>query len=252
MIRLVVAGATGQTGGAAYTMAGQDDRFELMGGIAASSHDGAVEPFFPSPAHVPDADVMVDFTTAAAAPDLIAEAAAHKIAVVTGTTGLSDEQEAVVAEAARTIPIVRSGNFSLGVNMLLALVEEAASRLEGYDVEVTETHHRRKIDAPSGTALMLGEAAARGAGVTLHERGVFSRYGQAGPRKDGEIGFSVIRGGGVPGDHEVSFFSEHETVTIAHRALDRRLFAEGALRAAAWVHGKAPGLYSMRDVLGLD
>lgn len=251
MLRLLVAGATGQTGGAAFRQAAEDTGIDLVGGIAGSPTDEAM-PIFGDLKDAPDADVLIDFTTADAAPDLIREAASRGMAVVSGTTGLSDEQEAVVREAAKSVPIVRSGNFSVGINMLLSLVEQAARSLDGFDIEITETHHRRKIDAPSGTALMLGEAAARGIGSTLHDRGVFGRAGKAGPRKDGEIGISAVRGGGVYGDHTVSFFSENEMIGISHRAMDRGLFAQGALTAAKWVEGKAPGIYSMRDVLGLD
>ena len=252
MLRLLVAGATGQTGGAAFRQAAEDDTIDLVGGLAGSSADDGTIPIFGDISHAPEADVLIDFTTADAAPDLIKEAASRGMAVVSGTTGLSDEQEAVVREAAKSVPIVRSGNFSVGINMLLSLVEQAARSLDGFDIEITETHHRRKIDAPSGTALMLGEAAARGIGSTLHDRGIFGRAGKAGPRKDGEIGISAVRGGGVYGDHTVSFFSENEMIGISHRAMDRGLFAQGALTAAKWVEGKAPGIYSMRDVLGLD
>ncbi len=252
MIRLLVAGATGQTGGASLEAARSDDRFELVGGISSSKKEVAGCPMSRTGADAPDADVLIDFTLPGASVALIRDAAKRGMAVVTGTTGLSDEQEAEIRKAAESVPIVRSGNFSLGVNMLLALVEEAAAKLDGYDIEIAETHHRRKVDAPSGTALMLGEAAARGAGVTLSERGVFDRHGQTGPRKEGEIGFSVQRGGGIKGDHTVSFFGENDVISLSHRALDRRLFAEGALRAALWVNGKAPGIYTMRDVLGLD
>ena len=251
MLRLLVAGATGQTGGAAFRQAAEDTGIDLVGGIAGSPTDGAT-PIFGDLKDAPEADVLIDFTTADAAPDLIGEAAARGMAIVSGTTGLSDEQEAVVREAAKTVAIVRSGNFSVGINMLLSLVEQAARSLNGFDIEITETHHRRKIDAPSGTALMLGEAAARGIGSTLHDRGIFGRAGKAGPRKDGEIGISAVRGGGVYGDHTVSFFSENEMIGISHRAMDRGLFAQGALTAAKWIGGKAPGIYSMRDVLGLD
>lgn len=252
MTRLIIAGATGQTGGAAFAAAGADHTFDVIGGLAGPGEEDIARKIFSSFDDISDADVLVDFTIPDVAASVIPAAAARGMAVVSGTTGLTDQQEKVINEAAKTVPIVRSGNFSLGVNMLLALVQQAASKLEGYDIEVTEAHHRRKIDSPSGTALMLGEAAAQGINATLHERGVFTRHGQVGPRKKGEIGFSVIRGGGVPGDHTVGFYSDHEVVEISHRAMDRRLFAEGALHAAKWVKSQKPGLYTMRDVLGLD
>ncbi|MEM9421782.1 MAG: 4-hydroxy-tetrahydrodipicolinate reductase, partial [Pseudomonadota bacterium] len=161
-------------------------------------------------------------------------------------------QQAVLQQAALSVPVVQSGNFSLGVNLLMALVEKTAAKLNEFDIEVTEVHHRRKVDAPSGTALMLGEAAAHGRGTSLSERGVFTRHGQVGPRSPEEIGFSVVRGGGVYGDHDVSFMSDDEVITLSHRALSRTLFAQGAIRAARWVVGRPPGLYSMRDVLEID
>lgn len=249
MIRLVVAGANGQTGGAVFSAAEKDKQLNLVGGIA--EQEDKARKIYTLLSDVPDADVLIDFTTADAASSLIRQASEKGLAVVSGTTGLSDKQEEAVRQASETVPVVRSGNFSLGVNMLLALVEQAAAKLDGFDIEVTETHHRRKVDAPSGTALMLGKAAAKGRQTDLSANGVFARHGQTGVRAKEDIGFSVIRGGGVPGDHTVSYLSESEIVTISHRALDRRLFAEGALKAAQWVHGKSPGLYSMKDVLGL-
>ncbi|ADM08905.1 dihydrodipicolinate reductase [Parvularcula bermudensis HTCC2503] len=197
-------------------------------------------------------DVVIDFSSgrgAVAAADACRQV---KAPLVTGTTGLTDEEQAAIKQAAEDIPIVQSGNMSVGINVLLHLVEIAGKQLDGFDVEILETHHRRKIDAPSGTALMLGEAAARGQGVSLSERAVFERYGQVGPRNHGEIGFAVTRGGGVRGEHAVKFLAETETVTLGHTALDRSLFAEGALRAAGWVIGKPSGLYTMRDVLGFS
>ena len=197
-------------------------------------------------------DVIIDFTTPAASVEIAAAAAGAGAAHVIASTGFDDEQEAAIVALAKRIAIVKSGNMSLGVNLLCALVEEAARRLDGhYDIEITEAHHRRKVDAPSGTALMLGEAAAAGRGVSLKECAVHDRHGVGEARKRGEIGFSVVRGGGIVGDHDAAFAGEREVVTLSHRAIDRGLFADGALAAAQWVFGRPPGLYSMRDVLGL-
>ncbi|MBY0420972.1 MAG: 4-hydroxy-tetrahydrodipicolinate reductase, partial [Parvularculaceae bacterium] len=197
-------------------------------------------------------DVLIDFTTPAATLEHLRAAAERGIAAIVGTTGFSEADEAAIAAHATAIPIVKASNFSLGVALVAALVEEAARRLgDDFDIEIAEIHHRHKVDAPSGTALMLGAAAARGRGVPLRDRSVRVRDGITGPRRAGDIGFSVRRGGGVIGDHEVSFVSSEEMITLSHRALDRGLFAKGAVAAALWAHGRKPGLYSVRDVLGL-
>ncbi|MCC7266154.1 MAG: 4-hydroxy-tetrahydrodipicolinate reductase [Caulobacteraceae bacterium] len=199
-------------------------------------------------------EVVVDFTTPAASAELAAVAAARGApALVIGATGASAEEEAAYARAARRIPIVYSRNYSLGVNLLMGLVEQAARALsaEAYDIEVTEAHHRRKVDAPSGTALMLGEAAARGRGVDLAAVAQRGRDGITGARRIGDIGFAVVRGGGIFGEHQVLFAAEDEVLSLSHAALDRGLFARGALEAARWVKGRPPGLYDMQDVLGL-
>ncbi len=198
-------------------------------------------------------DVIIDFSTPAAALALARAAVGHGgPALVIGATGFAADDLAALDEAARSVAIVRSGNFSLGVNLLLGLVEQAARTLQtqDWDIEVFEAHHRRKVDAPSGTALMLGEAAARGRGVSLDEVAVRARDGITGPRPDGAIGFSVARGGGIIGEHSVSFAAEEEIVTLAHSARDRGLFAKGAVVAALWAAGRPPGLYDMMDVLG--
>lgn len=199
-------------------------------------------------------DVVMDFTTPAASLDLARTAAARGgPALIIGTTGLSADQVAVIREAAKSVAIVQTGNFSLGVNMLVGLVAKAARALgpEAYDVEVFEAHHRRKVDAPSGTALMLGEAAAQARGVSLAEVGVRARDGITGARNTGEIGFSVMRGGGIVGEHSVVFAAEDEILTFSHSARDRGLFARGAVEAARWIAGRPNGCYDMQDVLGL-
>lgn len=198
-------------------------------------------------------DVVLDFTTPAASVAL-AQACVQRggPALVIGSTGLSEADLAVIAQAAKTIPIVQTGNFSLGVNMLMGLVAQTAKALAAadYDIEVFEAHHRRKIDAPSGTALMLGQAAASGRGVNLQDVEVHARHGVTGARPPGAIGFAVQRGGDIIGEHSVSFIADDEIVTLSHSARDRSLFARGAVQAARWVVGKPPGHYDMRDVLG--
>jgi 4-hydroxy-tetrahydrodipicolinate reductase len=199
-----------------------------------------------------DADLWIDFTSPdATVAALDALAGTNVRAAIIGTTGLSADQEAKVSAAASRLAIVRSGNFSLGVNLLAGLVREAASKLRaGWDIEIIEAHHHRKVDAPSGTALLLGEAAAQGRGKTLAELRLGPREGVTGMRPQGGIGFAVVRGGGIVGEHDVIFAAEREVLTLAHQALDRAVFADGAIAAALWVADKPPGLYSMRDVLG--
>ena len=201
-----------------------------------------------------DADVVIDFTTPEASVALAQEAAASgRPALVIGSTGLSDAQRGLIQIASKTVAIVQTGNFSLGVNMLMGLVARAAKALgpDAYDIEITEAHHHRKVDAPSGTALMLGAAAAEGRGVDLSQVVVRARDGITGPRTPGEIGFSVIRAGGIIGEHAVLFAAEDEILTLSHSARDRSLFARGALEAARWVAGRKCGHFDMQDVLGL-
>ncbi|MDB5970735.1 MAG: 4-hydroxy-tetrahydrodipicolinate reductase [Hydrocarboniphaga sp.] len=195
-------------------------------------------------------DVLIDFTRPEGTLAALDSCVAARRGMVIGTTGFSSEQRARIEAAAQRIPICMSGNFSIGVNLCLALVEHAARVLgERFDIEVIEAHHRHKVDAPSGTALMLGEAAARGAGVTLAEQAVYAREGHTGARAANTIGFSTIRGGDVVGDHSVLFLGDGERIEITHKASNRANFANGALRAAAWLQGRPAGLYSMTDVL---
>ncbi len=199
-------------------------------------------------------DVAIDFSSAAASVALAECAAAHgDVALVIGSTGFSRAEESAIEDASRRIAIVKSGNFSLGVNLLLGLVRQAARVLsvEDYDIEVFEAHHRRKVDAPSGTALMLGAAAAAGRGQELDGVADRGRDGMTGARRGGAIGFSVMRGGGIVGEHSVVFAAEDEIVTLSHSARDRSLFARGAVEAARWAAGRPPGLYDMMDVLGM-
>ena len=198
------------------------------------------------------ADGVLDFTTPAASVAYAGYAAQARIVHVIGTTGMSAEDEETVLAAARHATIVKSGNMSLGVNLLAVLVEQAARALPAdFDIEVLEMHHRHKVDAPSGTALLLGRAAAEGRGLGLENSSVRVRDGHTGPRPEGAIGFATLRGGSVVGDHSVIMAGPGERITLTHNAEDRGIFARGAVRAALWAHGKKPGLYSMRDVLGL-
>jgi 4-hydroxy-tetrahydrodipicolinate reductase len=199
------------------------------------------------------ADGIVEFTTPAATVAHAGLAAAHKLVHIIGTTGLEAEHEEKIAAAAKTATIVKSGNMSMGVNLIAARVERVARTLDDdVDIAIVEMHHNRKIDAPSGTALLLGRAAAQGRGVNLDERAERGRDGITGVRKKGDIGFAALRGGTVVGDHTVVFAGPAERIEITHKAEDRMIFARGALRAAAWAHGRKPGLYSMADVLGLN
>jgi 4-hydroxy-tetrahydrodipicolinate reductase len=199
------------------------------------------------------ADVWIDFTSPSSTIDALATLQRTKVnGVIIGTTGFDEAQRRVIQAASEHLAIVQSGNFSLGVNLLAGLVRQAAARLgPDWDIEVLESHHRHKVDAPSGTALMMGRAAATGRGVSHDDVARFNRHGQTGPRVVGEIGYAVLRAGGIIGDHEVMFASQDEIVTLTHKAASRTIFAKGALAAAAWVVSQKPGLYSMDDVLGL-
>ncbi|MBC7770663.1 MAG: 4-hydroxy-tetrahydrodipicolinate reductase [Phycisphaerales bacterium] len=266
-LSIAIAGAAGRMGRALIRAASADQRFSICGGTERRETQflgadlgalAGLAPLFMTTSDAADhaadkADVWIDFTTpdaTLAALEALKRTTAR--AAIVGTTGLSAEQEARIAEHAKHIAIVRSGNFSLGVTLLAAFVEQAAAKLgAGWDIEITEAHHRRKVDAPSGTALLLGDAAARGRGKPLQELRLDPYDGVTGERPEGGIGFSVIRGGGVVGEHDVRFAAEREIITLSHQALDRAVFADGALAAALWAAGKPPGLYSMRDVLGL-
>jgi 4-hydroxy-tetrahydrodipicolinate reductase len=198
------------------------------------------------------ADALIEFTIPAATLAFAELAANAGLVHVIGTTGHSAEEDAVIAKAASRATIVKSGNMSLGVNLLAALVKRVAKTLnDDYDIEIVEMHHNKKIDAPSGTALMFGRAAAAGRGVDLAQRSVRGRDGMTGARCAGDIGFASLRGGTVVGEHSVIFAGPAERIELTHRAEDRMIFARGALHAALWARGKKPGLYSMADVLGL-
>ena len=196
-------------------------------------------------------DALLDFSTPANTVELAALAAQAKIVHVIGTTGLSANDMAKIKAASRHAVIIQSGNMSLGVNMLAALVQQAASALN-FDIEIMEMHHKHKVDAPSGTALLLGEAAASGRNINLADKSVRIRDGHMGARIEGDIGFACLRGGSVVGDHTVIFAGNGERIELRHIAEDRSIFAQGAVKAALWGRGKKPGLYSMKNVLGLN
>ncbi|PPC86798.1 MAG: 4-hydroxy-tetrahydrodipicolinate reductase [Hyphomicrobium sp.] len=201
---------------------------------------------------ISNADVILDFTSPKATAEFAKLAAAHGTVHVIGTTGFDATSLATVTDAAKSTAIIKAGNMSLGVNLLAALTRRVAAALgEDYDIEIVEMHHRMKVDAPSGTALMLGEAAAEGRKINLSDRSVRVRDGHTGVRTSGDIGFATLRGGSVVGDHTVIFAGDGERIELTHLAADRGIFARGAVRAALWGKGRAPGLYSMTDVLGI-
>ncbi|MDF3216467.1 MULTISPECIES: 4-hydroxy-tetrahydrodipicolinate reductase [Mesorhizobium] len=250
-IRIAIAGALGRMGRQMTDAVRVDPRLAL----AARFHrPGAVGDGLVSREEaLAMADVVIDFTTPAASVDLARICAERGgPALVIGSTGFDATELAAIADAAKTIAIVRSGSFSLGLNMLVGLVEQAARALDpdDWDVEIVEAHHRHKVDAPSGTALMLGHAAAGGRGIDLETVARRARDGAIGARPPGEIGFAVVRGGSIVGEHSVSFCAEGELVTLSHAAGDRVMFARGAIAAALWLEGRPPGEYDMRDVLG--
>jgi 4-hydroxy-tetrahydrodipicolinate reductase len=199
-----------------------------------------------------DVDALIDFSVPQASVEFAGLAAQARIVHVIGTTGFNDAEEERIKAASRHATIVKAGNMSLGVNLLAALVRQAARALDpDWDIEIVEMHHRNKVDAPSGTALLLGEAAAEGRGIDLKKASQRGRDGVTGARTTGDIGFASLRGGSVIGDHQVIFAGNSERITLGHIAEDREIFARGAIRAALWAKGRAPGLYNMADVLGL-
>src|SRR5712672_4844951 len=265
-MRLSVAGAGGRMGraltrvisdtpGAVVTGALEAPGSELLGkdaGVLAGLPENGVKLSADLWKLSANADAIMDFTVPAATIANVAIAAERGLVHIVGTTGLSASDMAVIKSVTQRAIVVKSGNMSLGVNLLAAQVKRVAQSLdEGFDIEILEMHHRAKIDAPSGTAFLLGEAAAAGRKVALEERSARGRDGHTGARKSGDIGFASLRGGTVTGDHSVIFAGPHERITLSHHAEDRMIFAHGALKAAMWAHGKKPGLYSMADVLGL-
>src|SRR5947209_2018170 len=265
-MRLIVAGAGGRMGRTLVRAISESPGLVLAGATEATGSpfvgdDSGVLAGLPAN-RVPlvsevnplviGADAIIDFTAPAATLAFARLAAEAGIIHVIGTTGLSAEDDAKIKQAAQRAIIVKSGNMSLGVNLLAALTRRVAKTLdEEFDIEILEMHHNKKIDAPSGTALMLGRAAAEGRGVDLAQRSVRGRDGETGARCPGDLGFAALRGGTVVGDHTVIFAGTAERLELSHKAEDRMIFARGALKAALWARDKAPGLYSMADVLGL-
>lgn len=267
-LRIAVAGAGGRMGTANIRAIAANPDTELVAafdragsetiGKDAGTHAG-LEPLGVAisddiAAALDKADAVIDFTIPAASVALAKEAARLGLIHIIGTTGCSEADDVAIAGAAQAgARIVKSGNMSLGVNLLAALVKKAAASLgTDFDIEVLEMHHRNKVDAPSGTALLLGEAAASGRNVALREKSVMSREGHTGARQEGTIGFATLRGGSVVGDHAVILAGPAERLVLSHIAEDRALFANGAVRAALWAKDKPAGLYTMADVLGLD
>ena len=266
-MRLIVAGAGGRMGRALTRVISETPGAVLAGALEAPGSellgkDAAVLAGLPANGVLLSADLwsmsakadgILDFTVPAATIANVAIAAQRGLVHVIGTTGLSTSDDAVIKSVTSRAIVVKSGNMSLGVNLLAALVKRVAQSLDhGFDIEILEMHHKAKVDAPSGTALLLGEAAAEGRGIALGEHSVRGRDGYTGARQSGDIGFASLRGGTVTGDHSVIFAGPYERIELSHRAEDRMIFAHGALKAAMWAHGKKPGLYTMADVLGLS
>ncbi len=266
-LRIIIAGAGGRMGAANIAAVAAHDGVELVGaldrpGSACIGKDAGtlaglealgVPVSDDASALLAAADAIIDFTAPAASVALARRASEKGLVHIIGTTGCSEADDAAIAQAgAAGARIVKSGNFSPGMVALAVLVEKAARALADYDVEVLEMHHNLKVDAPSGTALMLGEAAARGRNIALKEHSVRVRDGHTGPRETGTIGFATLRGGNVIGDHSVILAGPSERIELTHRAQDRTIYANGAVRAALWATRQAPGLYSMADVLGLN
>ena len=255
-IRIGIAGVTGRMGHLLVEEV-RAAGAELVGGISRSGSartaPAGVALLSDIAALAKASDVVVDFTNAATAQSYAAAMAASGKAWVLGSSGLSADDEAAVEAASANIPVVYASNFSAGVNLVLALAERMGAALpaDAYDAEIMEMHHRQKVDAPSGTAIGMGRAVAKGRGVKLDDVMESGRHGHTGARKTGGIGFAALRGGQVVGEHTLIFAAATEHIALTHRAFDRRAFATGAVRAALWVAGRKPGLYSMMDVLGM-
>jgi 4-hydroxy-tetrahydrodipicolinate reductase len=265
-MRLIVAGAGGRMGRALVRVISETPGAVLAGALEAPGSellgkDAGVLAGLPANdvklsadlwTLSANADGILDFTVPAATIANVAIAAERGLVHIVGTTGLSSSDMAVIKSVTSRAVVVQSGNMSLGVNLLAALVKRVAQSLdESFDIEIVEMHHRAKIDAPSGTAFLLGEAAAAGRGVDLHTHSARGRDGNTGARRSGDIGFASLRGGTVTGDHSVIFAGAMERIELTHRAEDRTMFALGAIKAALWAHGRKPGFYTMTDVLGL-
>jgi 4-hydroxy-tetrahydrodipicolinate reductase len=259
MIKIGVLGAGGRMGQAIITEIQAEADTWLAGAVERPGHplcgsligEGQIVCANAAPvAH--KADVLIDFTSPAALAENLRAAIDGKAALVIGTTGLEQHHHAAIDEAARSIAVLQAANTALGVTLLAALVEQAARALDiGWDIEIAEMHHRHKVDAPSGTALFLGEAAARGRGAPLETLRLPPHDGDSGPRRPGGIGFASLRGGSVAGDHRVVLAGEGERIELGHVAEGRDIFARGAVKAARWLAGRRPGRYRMADIFGL-
>ncbi|MBQ3033104.1 MAG: 4-hydroxy-tetrahydrodipicolinate reductase [Deferribacterales bacterium] len=262
-LKICIVGAAGRMGKNIAAAIYEDSRAEISGALDRQGSEALGQPIYEFSGcgkggvvitddfniASKEADVIIDFTGAAVTISHLTDYEACGIPVVVGSTGFSAEQKALLASLAVKIPLLIAPNMSLGVNVLFRLAAMAAKSLKGYDIEIIETHHRMKKDAPSGTALGIAEAVANAADIDLSENAVYCRHGLIGERKDMEIGVQTIRGGDVVGDHTVFFFGNGERIEITHRAHTRATFAEGAVAAAKWIKGKPAGLYSMQDVL---
>ncbi|WP_426387289.1 4-hydroxy-tetrahydrodipicolinate reductase [Sphingobium sp. R-21] len=254
MTRIGIYGAAGRMGRAIAQIA-LESGLEVAGGTDREG-EGELAPGIPigtDPIALAEkSDVLIDFSVAAALSAHLNACIAAKKPILIGTTGLEPAHHALIDDASAQIPILQTGNTSLGVNLLAALVEQAAARLgDDWDIEIVEMHHRHKVDAPSGTALLLGEAAARGRGIALADHSERGRDGITGARAKGAIGFAALRGGSVAGDHQVILATEGERIEIGHRAESRTIFARGAVKGAQWLIGRPTGRYGMKGVLGL-
>ena len=263
---IVVTGASGRMGQTLIRLVAENPELALVGAVERAGHDwvgkdiGVAIGGSPLGVNVTDdplpvfakAQAILDFTSPAATLEFAALAAQARAVHVIGTTGMSDEEIATLEPAGRHAVIIRAGNMSLGVNLLVQMTRQVAAALdEDFDIEVIEGHHNRKVDAPSGTALMLGQAAADGRGVNLGDVSDRGRDGITGARKRGDIGFTAIRGGDIVGEHDVMFAAAGERIVLRHIATDRAIFARGAIKAALWGLGQKPGQYDMLDVLGM-
>lgn len=258
-VRLALNGASGRMGRVLLDLLGEDGRFALVHAVVAPGSAMDDQPVFAGSAtslryahdwsRAPAIDVTVDFSSPAALAPALDHCLAHGIALVSGTTGVDPALEARLLDAGRRVALLRAANFSLGVAVLTRLLREAAAALPDWDLEIVEAHHRRKQDAPSGTALALGHAAAAARATTLEAAAVYSREGCTGERSAGSIGFAVVRGGDIVGEHIAMLIGQGERVELGHRATDRSIFARGALQAAYWLAGRAPGQWQLDDVI---
>lgn len=258
-VRLAVNGASGRMGRAIIDLLETDARFELVHAVVSAGSMHAGEAVFANSArplryaydwkHAPAMDVVIDFSSTDALDAALEHCTAKGVALVCGTTGIDAAHETRLANAGKNIAILRAANFSIGVAVLTRLLREAAAALPAWDIEIIESHHARKQDAPSGTALALGHAAADARETTLDAKAIYSREGQTGARDEGSIGFAVVRGGDIVGEHVAMLIGHGERLELAHRATDRSIFARGALQAAQWLVGRAAGQWRLEDVI---